>query len=52
MHFTPNTIYHVYNQGNNRQTLFFNHDNYLYFLKKMRKEILPFADFFMLLFNA
>lgn len=37
-------IYHLYNQGNNRQKVFFTHVNYLYFLKKINEHILPFAD--------
>lgn len=44
MQFLPENIYHIYNRGNNQQTLFFNRDNYLFFLKKMRKEILPHGD--------
>ena len=28
-------IYHVYNQGNNREKIFFEKDNYMYFLEKM-----------------
>ncbi len=40
----PNHIYHIYNQGNNRQKIFFNQANYLYFLKKIKQHILPFAD--------
>ena len=38
MHFTPNEIYHVYNRGNDSQKIFFNDDNYVFFLKKIRKE--------------
>ena len=36
MEFLPGEIYHVYNQGNNGQTIFFKRDNYLLFLKKMQ----------------
>jgi len=28
--------YHVYNRGNNRQLIFFERDNYLYFLRQLR----------------
>ncbi|MDR9363887.1 MAG: transposase [Balneolaceae bacterium] len=35
MNFQPNRFYHVYNQGNNRQPIYFSKHNYLYFLKKM-----------------
>ncbi len=44
MYFESGGMYHVYNQGNNRQTVFFNRNNYLYFLRKLRIQILPFAD--------
>lgn len=38
-------IYHIYNQGNNRQPIFFKRENYLFFLQKMKDHILPFGDF-------
>jgi len=44
MIFEPDHIYHIYNQGNNRQKIFFNRENYLYFLKKLSDHILPYAD--------
>ncbi|MEO5582087.1 MAG: hypothetical protein ABIR66_05310 [Saprospiraceae bacterium] len=44
MNFHPNQLFHVYNQGNNRQTIFFTEENYQYFLRKMKAHILPFAD--------
>lgn len=44
MSYAPNQIYHIYNQGNNRQLIFFNEENYLYFLRKMRINLLPYAD--------
>jgi len=44
MQFDSGRLYHVYNQGNNRQKIFFTQDNYLYFLKKMRTYICPYAD--------
>ena len=37
-------IYHIYNQGNNRQKIFFDGENYLFFLKKIKSYILPYAD--------
>jgi REP element-mobilizing transposase RayT len=30
-------FYHIYNRGNNHQTLFFERDNYLYFLQLVRQ---------------
>jgi putative transposase len=44
MDFAEGPIYHVYNRGNNSQTVFFTHENYLFFLDKLRKYILPHAD--------
>ena len=45
MRFEKNTIFHVYNQGNNRQQVFFYPENYLFFLRKMREYVCPYADF-------
>jgi len=44
MLFEPTGIYHIYNQGNNRQLIFFSRENYLFFTRKMHRHILPFAD--------
>jgi hypothetical protein len=44
MHFEPNQLYHVYNLGINTQPIFFSFKNYSYFLKKIKKEWLSFAD--------
>ena len=44
MKFESNNMYHVYNRGNNSQKIFFNRDNYLFFLQKLRNHIFPFAD--------
>ena len=44
MHFESNHIYHIFNQGNNRQKIFFTKENYLFFLKKVHTHIKPFAD--------
>ena len=41
MMYYPNQIYHIYNQGNNKQKIFFKHQNYLYFIEKMKKYLLP-----------
>ena len=37
-------IYYIYNQGNNRQKIFFNQENYFFFLGKMKEYIMPYAD--------
>lgn len=44
MQFNPGEIYHIYNRGNNKQTIFFKEENYLYFLEKIRKYIYPNCD--------
>jgi REP element-mobilizing transposase RayT len=35
--FSPDQYYHFYNRGNNRQAVFFERDNYLYFLRNIKK---------------
>ena len=40
----PNQLYHVYNQGNNQQPVFFTDENYLYFLRLLRKFVSPHCD--------
>jgi REP element-mobilizing transposase RayT len=37
-------IYHVYNRGNNRQRLFYERENYLLFLQKVRNYVVPQCD--------
>lgn len=44
MHFEKGQLYHIYNQGNNRQKIFFEAENYLFFLKKIRTYLLPYCD--------
>ena len=39
----PNTIYHIYNRGNNRETIFRTKENYLYFLKLYTTHFHPWA---------
>lgn len=41
MNFENGFIYHIYNQGNNGQPIFFNRENKLYFLKKIKEYISP-----------
>jgi len=43
MQLEPCNSYHIYNQGNNKQHIFFEKENYLFFLRKMRCHILPFT---------
>ncbi len=44
MNLLPNTTYHIYNQGNNKRQIYFNDENYIFFLRKIRTHILPHAD--------
>jgi putative transposase len=44
MQFDSGHLYHIYNQGNNRQKIFLERENYLFFLRKIQKHVLPFAD--------
>lgn len=44
MEFHSNQIYHIYNRGNNKQPIFFKPENYLYFLEKVRRFILPYGE--------
>ena len=45
MKFYKGQIFHIYNQGNNKEKIFLEERNYLFFLSKMRKHISPYADF-------
>lgn len=42
MHLEPNAIYHIYNRSNEK--IFFNRDNYLFFLKRIKQHIHPICD--------
>src|SRR5512147_617365 len=42
--FVPELHYHIYNRGNNRERIFFEPDNYLFFLKKIKEYLVPVAD--------
>jgi putative transposase len=44
MQFESEHIFHIYNQGNNRQKIFFKKENYIFFLNKIQNHILPFTD--------
>ncbi len=44
MHFEKDHLYHIFNRGNNSQIIFYHRNNYLYFLQKIKKHILPYAD--------
>jgi REP element-mobilizing transposase RayT len=42
--FIPGAYYHFYNRGNNRQAIFFEADNYLYFLRGVKKHLLSVLE--------
>jgi putative transposase len=44
MQFTTDHIYHIFNRGNNSQPIFFSRENYLFFLRKIKTHITPYAD--------
>ncbi len=44
MNFENGHIYHIFNQGNNRQPIFLRNENYHFFFKKIATYIFPFAD--------
>ncbi|MCF6242323.1 MAG: hypothetical protein L3J74_13365 [Bacteroidales bacterium] len=44
MWFEEGHIYHIYNMGNNSQKIFFNDENYLFFIRKVRNEIKPITE--------
>lgn len=44
MNFEIGHLYHVYNQGNNKQKIFFKEENYHFLIEKIKTHILPFAD--------
>jgi REP element-mobilizing transposase RayT len=41
--FVPGLYYHIYNRGNNRQCIFFQPENYLYFLRNVKRYLAPLA---------
>jgi REP element-mobilizing transposase RayT len=42
--FVVENYYHIYNRGNNRGLIFYQPDNYLYFLKGIKRYLAPAAD--------
>ncbi len=42
--FIAEHYYHIYNRGNNRQSIFFEKENYLYFLRGIKKYLHPVVD--------
>lgn len=46
MHILADQFYHIYNQGNNRQLVFSDHEDCINFLGRVRKHVLPVCDIF------
>ena len=44
MRLHPHQVYHIFNRGNNRNMLFYEHEHYQFFLNKIRKYIVPNCD--------
>jgi putative transposase len=44
MIFEPANLYHLYNRGNNKNPIFFNRENYLFFLKKVKALLCPYCS--------
>lgn len=42
--FQPETYYHIYNRGNNGETIFLSDDNFNFFLSRWQKYIQPFVN--------
>ena len=40
----PGQYYHIFNRGVNREAIFFERENYLFFLRRLRRHIVPVAD--------
>ncbi|MGE5106660.1 MAG: transposase [Sphingobacteriales bacterium] len=44
MKFEPDNLYHIFNQGNNKEQLFFNDRHYYSFLQIFQSHVLPHCD--------
>ncbi|WP_205944032.1 hypothetical protein [Pedobacter xixiisoli] len=38
--------YHIYNRGNNKENIFFEEENYLFFLDRLKIYLIPHIDVF------
>ena len=38
------SYYHIYNRGNNKENIYFEEDNYIYFLTQFKKYLIPSVD--------
>jgi putative transposase len=44
MKINSDTYYHLYNRGNNKDLIFFEPDNYTFFLNQFKKHVSPFCE--------
>jgi REP element-mobilizing transposase RayT len=44
MHFDTGNLYHIFNQGNNRNQVYIDYEDYYYFLRLIRKDLLPVSE--------
>ncbi len=42
----PDSFYHIFNRGNNKENLFVEHENHLHFLKLIKDHLLAIADIY------
>ena len=43
MYFEPDQFYHIYNRGNNQSKIYFEDENYIFFLSKIRAYLLDYV---------
>jgi len=46
MKISADSYYHIYNRGNNKNLIFFEDENYRYFLNQFKKHVAPFCEVF------
>ena len=46
MNFEIDTVYHIYNRGNNKEDIFLGRDNFFYFLGLVKKYLDLIIDFY------
>ena len=44
--FEPGVVYHIFNRGNNKENIFIEEKNYIFFLSLVKKYISPIADIY------
>jgi len=44
MKITSDTYYHLYNRGKNKEPIFFEEENYIFFLNQFKKFVSPFCE--------